>query len=341
MRSLISGCIGVIFFLLSGAVIWFGLYVGTASEGTGNAVVFIPKGSGVRQIKTILGSKGLVGDDVRFLILAQLSGLAGSLRAGEYSIPYGLTPGKVLHILERGEVLQHKITIPEGLTASQIGAIFAEDKWVERERFDTLITDQDFIRTLGLNQQSLEGYLFPDTYTLERNGTDEKAIIRLMIKRFQEVFNVLGEISSGNLNVHQIVTLASIVEKETSVASERPLIARVFLNRLENGMRLQSDPTVIYGLENFTGSLTKSDLKKATLYNTYVIKGLPPGPICNPGLASLKSVVSPAKAKYLYFVSTNEGTHYFSTTLEEHNQAVKKYRKARLREQESGDNGQD
>ncbi len=303
------------------------MYAATPSSGRGEVTVFIPKGSSVRRIGVILGRQGLVANDLRFLVLARLTGQAGHLQAGEYRLPRGWTPLQILRLLVQGKVIRHQVTIPEGLNISQIATILAKDHWINRQRFLALTHDPKFIRTLGLHQASLEGYLFPDTYSLVRGQVDERSIISLMVHQFYRVWREITKNSKPQLSRHQVVTLASMIEKETGNARERPLIARVFLNRLQRNMRLQSDPTVIYGIHDFHGDLTRADLKRKTPYNTYIIFGLPPGPICNPGRASLEAVLKPADSPDLYFVSRNNGTHCFSTTLKEHNRAVYKYQK--------------
>lgn len=308
---------------------WFVDYVATPSAITTDTFIYIPKGSGVRSIKTLLSQKGIIRDDIRFLALARMSGTARHLRSGEYLIPPNLKPLEILHILTEGNVVRHKVTIPEGLTSNQISTILAEKGWIDPQRFAELTHNHEFIASLGINLDSLEGYLFPDTYSLTRGEVTEESIIRTMVNRFHNVWKEVTADMASDLVRNQIIVLASIVEKETAAQQERPLIARVFLNRLEKNMRLQSDPTVIYGIENFSGDLTRDDLRRETPYNTYVIKGLPPGPICNPGKESILAVLRPADAPYLYFVSKNDGTHHFSTRLKEHNRAVRKYQKNR------------
>ena len=325
MRSLLLWAPAAALLILLAGWIWLGLYVNTPVPGSGMATVFIPKGAGLRRIKTILGREGVIKDDLRFLILARLTDSGHRLRAGEFAIARNLRPGEVLKILEQGEAVQHPLTIPEGLTTLQTAAIYAQSGWIDQQQFLTLCKDPTFIRSLGIQQEQLEGYLFPDTYLLVRGTTDSRTIITTMVRRFLSVWQ---EVSAGQtmpLNRHQVVTLASIIEKETADPKERPLIARVFLNRLQRSMRLQSDPTVIYGLNDFSGNLTRKDLKKETPYNTYVIKGLPPGPICNPGRAAIEAVFHPEQSDALYFVSKNDGTHVFSRSLREHNRAVRKY----------------
>ena len=327
MRSLLLWIPVAALLILLAGWIWLGLYVNTPAPGSGMTTVFIPKGAGLRQIKTILGREGIIKDDLRFLILARLTDSGHRLQAGEFAIARNLRPGEVLKILEQGKTVQHPLTIPEGLTTLQTAAIYAQSGWIDQQQFLTLCKDPTFIRSLGIQQEQLEGYLFPDTYLLVRGTTDSRTIITTMVRRFLSVWQ---EVSAGQnmpMNRHQVVTLASIIEKETADPKERPLIARVFLNRLQKSMRLQSDPTVIYGLNDFSGNLTRNDLKKKTPYNTYVIKGLPPGPICNPGRAAIEAVFHPEQSDALYFVSKNDGTHVFSRSLREHNRAVRKYQK--------------
>ncbi|MGD9949236.1 MAG: endolytic transglycosylase MltG [Desulfobulbus sp.] len=312
-------------------VLWYYSYLITPAAGKGEVVVTIPKGIGVRGIGERLAAQGLLlHNDIRYLCLVYLSGNTTKLKAGEYSIPLGLTPPEVLKLLVNGSTLRHHVTIPEGLDVSQVAQLYAKDGWIKNERFLQLTRDAAFIHRLGVNASSLEGYLFPETYTLVRNEADEAAVLKLMVARFQQVWEELAVPEQVHgLNCHQLVTLASIVEKETGAAEERPLIARVFLNRLERKMRLQSDPTVIYGIADFNGNITKADLKRETPYNTYVIPALPAGPICNPGRAALESVVHPAASTALYFVSRNDGTHVFSTNLSDHNRAVRQYQRSR------------
>lgn len=319
----------VVFLLLSGgAGLWFRSYLTTVSPGTGEVVIVIPKGTGVRGIGALLAADGLLKDDVRYLGMVALSGLRAKLQAGEYSIPRGLTPPEVLQLLARGSTLRHHVTIPEGLTVEQVAAVFARDGWIRLEPFLALARDAEFIKKVGVDAPSLEGYLFPETYTLVRNETTEQSVLRMMVDRFQRVWgDVHTPEEAHGLNRRQLLILASMVEKETGAETERPLIARVFLNRLDRKMRLQSDPTVIYGIREFNGNLTKADLQRATPYNTYVIPALPAGPICNPGRAALEAVVRPAASDALYFVSKNDGTHVFSSNLADHNRAVKIYQR--------------
>jgi len=325
-----AGVIILLAFLLLGSAGWLAGYAFTPSGRNTESTVLIPRGAGVRKIAAILAQEGLPADDIRFPALARLTGTAGRLRAGEYLIPPRQTPLQILRLLERGEVIRHQVTIPEGLTLVQVADILEKDGWIDRQQFLESASDPELINSLGfIALPNLEGYLFPDTYVLTRGDTTEKNIIVMMVNRFQEVWQALVDQHHPDMPRHAVITLASIVEKETGSAAERPLIARVFLNRLAENMRLQSDPTVIYGLDEFNGNLTRAHLQQENPYNTYVIKGLPPGPICNPGRAAIEAVLEPADAPYLYFVSKNDGTHFFSTTLREHNKAVRQFQKKR------------
>ena len=323
--------------LLAAAVLAFGLWLGnyaaTPAPTEQDTTVLIPKGAGVREIRGILTRHHQLTDDLRFLLLATLSGRAGHLRAGEYLIPARATPLQILHLLEQGSIIRETVTIPEGLNIEQIAVLLAKDGWIDVQRFISLTRDQNFIQTLEIDQPSLEGYLFPDTYQLTRGDATEEDILRMMTRRFARIWEEVTADGPPPMSRHQIITLASIVEKETCAEDERPLIARVFINRLARNMRLQSDPTVIYGIENFDGDLTRTHLRLKTPYNTYAIDGLPPGPICSPGRKAMEAVLRPADSPSLFFVSKNDGTHHFSSTLNEHNQAVYRYQKTKAKKE--------
>ncbi|MFW5640749.1 MAG: endolytic transglycosylase MltG, partial [Thermodesulfobacteriota bacterium] len=219
-----------------------------------------------------------------------------------------------------------RLTVPEGYTIQQIDSLAAEAGLLKPGVLFAAATDAEFVRKQGIEAETLEGYLFPDTYHFPKGVTAE-TLIQTMLDHFYSVFS--GDwkerAEALDLSIHEVVTLASIIEKETGVPEERPLIASVFHNRLKRKMRLQSDPTVIYGAENYEGDLTRQHLDTATPYNTYRTAGLPPGPIANPGEASLRATLFPAESNYLYFVSRGDSTHQFSTNLADHNRAVRKY----------------
>lgn len=311
-------------------------------EGT----VIIPPRTGFRGIQEILTEAGVIRKDIRFRLLAWYLDNAHRLKAGEYRFAERATPHEVLRQLQAGRIVRWPVTVPEGSNLYDIAEILARGGWVEQESFLSLARDPEFIRELGIAAQSLEGYLFPDTYYLVREQQAGE-IIRMMVGRLRQVMARLcddfaaGEVQaevqlactrnfSRPMTLHELLVLASIVEKETGRPEERPLVASVFLNRLEKGMRLQADPTVVYGLlPQFGGRLTRRDLVSDSPYNTYRITGLPPTPIANPGLATLEAVLNPSPSAYLYFVSRNDGSHYFSETLQEHNQAVNRYQRGR------------
>jgi UPF0755 protein len=313
---------------------WLGAYAFTPSPEKPEAerLVRIPATLPFPAIQQILVDSGVILPDRRFSLLARLMLVTNSLRAGEYVFPVPVSPYRVLLDLYRGSRLQHPLTIPEGASLKQIGAILAGGDWTSETAFLDAVSDPDFIRELGLSVPTLEGYLFPDTYLFERGNHDPRIIIRAMVKQTCRVLAETGA-QSGlpqyGLDAHGVLTLASIVEKETGLGLERPLIARVFLNRLQRGMRLQTDPTVIYGIADFNGNLTRRDLQTPSPYNTYLNQGLPPGPIASPGLAAIQAVMAPAPGDFYYFVSKNDGSHYFSRTLEDHNRAVNRYQKRR------------
>lgn len=312
-------------------LVWIGIYAISPGPSSPDAVidVVIPARTRVAEIEHILAENKVIKDDSRFSMLALLAGAAKKLRAGEYRLETGQRPLAVIGLLKKGKVLYRPVTIPEGTEMSGVADILAAEGWIDRRRFLDLVHEAELLRDMGVEAQSLEGYLFPDTYYLSRGQQDEEKIIRMMVARHFQIFDKLmenAERKDHGLTHHEIISLAAIVEKETGLSRERPLVASVFLNRLEKGMRLQADPTVRYGNPDKTGALRQSELEKNTPYNTYVIKGLPRGPIANPGEAAIEAVILPAETDYLYFVSKNDGSHHFSRTLKEHNRAVARYR---------------
>ena len=228
-------------------------------------------------------------------------------------------------------------TIPEGYTLAQITEVMGQQNVTDTAEFARLVRDRAFIASLGIEADSLEGYLFPETYYFAR-GTKAKDVIRMMVDGLQHVWTaeLQEQAARLRLSLHQVLTLASVIEKETGAKEERELIAAVFHNRLKKKIPLQSDPTVIYGLPAFDGNIHKRDLSSHSPYNTYRVQGLPPGPIASPGAHAIRATLFPAQAPYLYFVSRNDGTHHFSSTLEEHNRAVEKYQKEPFRKRARG-----
>jgi UPF0755 protein len=291
--------------------------------------VDLPQGSGSRAIGDRLVAAGVVRDLATFRTALYLTGQGRRLKAGEYRFDRAMTPLDVIDKLARGDVYVIVVTFPEGLTMAEMAKIFEAHGLGSAESFVEAGKDVSSIRGLDPVATDLEGYLFPETYSVSRH-TDAATLTRLMVGRFEHVFTpeLQQEAAAQHLSVRQAVTLASIVEKETARADERPLVAAVYTTRLRIGMPLQCDPTVIYALtraHRYDGSLHHDDLSFDSPYNTYRYPGLPPGPIASPGLASIEAALHPANADYLYFVSRNDGTHAFSRTLEEHNRNVQEF----------------
>jgi UPF0755 protein len=290
-------------------------------------LVDIPTGSSFLKVTEILNQAGLVKCRVFFYSLAIMKNARRSIRAGEYEFNTSLTPAAMIDKLLRGEIKNYKVVIPEDLSLREIAVILGKDKLINKEDFFALARDEDFLESLGVKADSIEGYLFPETYFFDRSMSTRQ-IMKIMVSQFwkkvtPEMIKRAGELG---FNTHQFVTFASIIGKESGDDAEKTMISAVFHNRLRKKIRLQSDPTAVYDLENFDGKVLRSHLKRKSPYNTYIIKGLPPGPIANPGMTSLKAALNPAPVKYLYFVSKKDGSHFFSSSLNEHNQAINRYR---------------
>ena len=286
----------------------------------------IKPGQNLSEISDNLQKKGIIKDSFYFKILVRYKESGKDLKAGEYMLSASKTPLQILSIITKGDVKLYKLTLPEGLNMKEIAQRIEDAGFGTKEKFILLADSEAFAKTIGINQATLEGYLYPETYFFPKN-TSQKQVIKAMVKTFNEVYTPeLRKLTTDlGFSVHQIVTLASIIEKETGAAKERPLISSVFHNRLKKGMRLESDPTVIYGIKDFNGNITRKDLRTWTPYNTYKIKALPPGPIANPGEMSIKAALYPADTDFIFFVSKKDTTHKFSKTIKEHNRAVRKY----------------
>lgn len=293
-------------------------------------VVIVEPGQKFKSLSQILHQKGIISHPAKFRFFSRLKGYDKRIKAGEYVFSSAMTPKKILEILVMGRVRLHKITVPEGYNLYQVTQAVSQAGLGTQADFFKAATNTDLVRSKGINAKTFEGYLFPDTYYFTKDATPEK-IISSMVKRFWSVFKPEWKNRAKTLGftIHQVVTLSSIIEKETGAPAERPIISSVFHNRLKRGIRLESDPTVIYGIEDFNGNITRRDLAEDTLYNTYRIKGLPPGPIANAGIESIEAALYPADTRFLYFVSKKDNTHQFSTNLKDHNMAVQKYQLGR------------
>jgi UPF0755 protein len=288
--------------------------------------VEIPPGVSFYEVTDILQQKGLIRHKEGFYLLALLEKAPERIRAGEYELKSSMSPSDILDTLVEGKVKGYRIPIPEGFTLRQIAARLAANDLVDEESFIDFAYKEQLLSSLNIEGSSVEGYLFPDTYVLSRS-MGAKKIIKFMVAQLRRKISreMVERMDEIGLSLQEVVTLASIIEKEGGSGEEKPLVSAVFHNRLKKGMRLQSDPTVIYDIEDFDGNITRKHLMRATPYNTYRIKGLPPGPICNPGMDAILAALYPAPVKYLYFVSKNNGAHHFSSTLADHNRAVIKY----------------
>ncbi|MFV2082576.1 MAG: endolytic transglycosylase MltG, partial [bacterium] len=306
-----------------GAFRLFIFWITPAGKTDNDIVVQIPPGSSFVKAAQLLNDAEVIRSVRLFVLMGKIRGLSGSIQAGELSFRVDMTPKEVLDVLSRGKAFLYSITVPEGYTVKQIGKLLQEKELADYDRIIALSEDTEFVRSLDVPADRLEGFLFPDTYAWPR-GTPEEQILRRMVEHYKKIFTPDLRIRANAMGMTEldVVILASIVERETGSPDERGLVSAVFHNRLRKKYRLQSDPTVIYGLDDFDGDLKKSHLRKDTPYNTYTRLGLPIGPIANPGAESIRAALYPEKVPYLYFVSRGDGTHVFSNTLVEHNKAV-------------------
>ncbi|WP_300156843.1 endolytic transglycosylase MltG [Solidesulfovibrio sp.] len=301
-------------------------------------VVFIEPGQSFETTAKMLVAEGALRDADAFRLLARITDKGGKVKAGEFEINTGWTPTQLLDYLTTAKGIQHKLAAPEGLTMRQIARLSEEAGLCSAAAFLKAAADPQLLAKYDIPAPTAEGFLFPNTYLFTRKrGDDGTYVVEAMLKEFRRQADAVwpGETKPTGKDLLAAVTLASIVEKETGVDAERPRVAGVFVNRLAKGMLLQTDPTIIYGLgERFNGNLTRAHLEDtANLYNTYARPGLPPGPICSPGLKSLQAVAAPESHDLYYFVATGEGEHKFSKTLDEHINAVNKYQRGRGRKQ--------
>ncbi len=314
--------------LLGGSVAWFGhrALVTPGPPLRQPVHFFVQSGSSLTAIARHLHAEGLLSQVWVFRLWARLSGMDRTIKHGEYVFIGSLSPLALINRLNQGQLVRRTVTIPEGFSLAQIAQLLERQGFGTAESFLCLNADPGFLANWGLPANSLEGYLYPATYQFSVHAS-AREILGRMIARFYAAWDLNLDRRAGELglSLHEVVTLASIIEKETGQAAERPLIAAVIHNRLNRGIRLQCDPTVIYGIENFDGNLTRRHLRTPTPYNTYVIRGLPPGPIASPGLAALRATLYPADTDYLYFVARGDGTHHFSSSLAEHNRAVRRF----------------
>ncbi|MFZ2055159.1 MAG: endolytic transglycosylase MltG [Candidatus Aminicenantales bacterium] len=334
LRKIIKNGFAVASIVLFALFIWLAvsLYRPQAFE-PGQVHVEVEKGMGANAVARLLKERGIIGARLPFVVSYRLFFHPRKIKAGEYVLTSPLQTKEILDILVKGRVYLHPVTIPEGLTAREIAPLISPLLAEGEAGFIKAFRDPGPILSLDPQAENLEGYLFPETYSFPKNISSVDAV-QAMIGQFRTVFSGAwaARADSLRMSVRQIVTVASLIEKETSLPEEKRLVSAVFHNRLRIGMKLDCDPTIIYALKQkglFNGNLTKRDLALDSPYNTYRYSGLPPGPICNPGKEALEAAIHPAPEDYLYFVSRNDASHHFSRTFVEHQNAVRRYQKKR------------
>jgi UPF0755 protein len=301
------------------------------SDDTELQVFEIVPGMTLKKVSLKLSRQNLIRSASAFQAIALIQGKQKLIMVGEYNISPSMLPADILQRINSGKTVLHPVTIPEGYRITEIADLLNKQNLADKEIF--LQQTKNIELVTGVSADSLEGYLFPETYHFGK-FTAEATIVKMMVETFKERAlkqEFIKRAREMGFSYHEIITLASLIEKETGKDSERKQISYVFHNRLKKNMRLQTDPTVIYAIENFDGNIRKRDLKIDSPYNTYRHKGLPPGPIASPGLKSIVAALYPAKTVNLYFVSRQDGSHQFSATLNEHNRAVQKYQLRRVR----------
>jgi UPF0755 protein len=316
--------------VLAAGAFWWRSAVAPAGSRDVDVVFTVAPGTSLRRLGRDLEAAGLVRNGHAFEWLGRARSAASQLRAGEYLLRDSWSAEEILDRVVAGRVRTYEVVLPEGLTAAEIAIRVEEAGLAEADAFLSVVRDPAAPDRFGVEGPGLEGYLFPETYQLAR-GLAVEQVVATLVDHYLGVWSEIAPAAKQRgLSMREVTILASIVERETGAVVERPLIASVFHNRIALGMRLETDPTVIYGIPDFDGNLTRAHLDDATNpYNTYQISGLPPGPIANPGAAALRAVVDPAEAKYLYFVSRNDGTHVFSRSYREHVNAVNHYQRRR------------
>jgi UPF0755 protein len=320
--------------LVLGLYLWARSYGSTPAIGSGATVaVDVPAGAGPRRVAALLAEKKIIDDpDHFYYYLRFFRREAGNLKSGELAFRDNMTPDEAIQVLLDGTPITHRVTVPEGLRLDEVAKVFADADLADAQAFERRARDREFCASLGVPAPSLEGFLLPQTYAF-RKHTPVDEILKTMVAEYRKVFSPKYAERARELSLSEleVVTLASIVEKETGDARERPRIAGVFHNRLKKGWKLQTDPSVIYAKILATGKIDttiyRTDLERDHPYNTYRYPGLPPGPICNPGAAAIEATLWPEETEFMFFVSKNNGTHEFCKDLGCHNRAVNLYQR--------------
>jgi UPF0755 protein len=330
-KKLFISLLGILVLLAAGFALWVNHQLRTPhAHQSAETSVIIDRGLGVRAIADRLYNAGVISSKLPFLLCSKVRGNK-HIKAGEYRFQSPITPLEVIHKMERGEIVQYHVTIPEGFNRYDISNRLAETGKADAQTFLRLTADPSLISDLDPQARDLEGYLFPDTYTYKYDTTPQD-LVKMMTDRFRSVFNVgWRERADQTGSIHDAVTMASIIEKEAKNPDERPVIASVFYNRLKKNMLLETDPTFIYAAiiaNDYDGNVNNPRHRtRRSPYNTYVYTGLPPGPIASPGRKSLEAALYPADTNFYYFVATGvDGGHHFSRSIDEHNRAVADYR---------------
>lgn len=328
---------------VTGVAVWLGWKeIREPYKGYSEAEQFVTirQGASSPEIGRQLAAAHIVRDPRLFRVALWWTGRGRSLKAGEYRFDRALTPLEIVDALVRGDVYTVRLTFPEGLNLAEMAKLYESHGFGSMSEFVEAARSVERIHSLDNNASDLEGYLFPETYSLPRKIPAAR-LVGLMVDRFRAVYDeqMRARAAEQGLTTRQVVTLASLVEKETGQAEERPMVAAVYRNRMKIGMPMQADPTIVYALEKahrYDGNIRREDLALDSPYNTYKYAGLPPGPIASPGKASLEAVLMPADVPYLYFVSRNDGSHVFATTLAEHDRNVQKFQVDFFRQQRQG-----
>ncbi|OBQ51695.1 endolytic transglycosylase MltG [Halodesulfovibrio spirochaetisodalis] len=325
--------------LLSAAGVWFAFETYTRSPMSSEPreiPLVVPEGASFNQVIEDMARQGAVKYPYVFQLMVRIKKQQHNLKAGEYMLNTGWTPERLLKELVTGKGVLYTLSFQEGLTWWQIADIVQQQGFAKAEDFAKVIHDPEFLKKHNIPFSNAEGFLFPETYKLNKPQTmnmdaAKKVADMLVLTFWQKTASLWGDHKPSPEELRKVIILASLVEKETGVPAERDTVAGVYANRLEMGMRMQADPTIIYGIgKDFNGDITRADIRnKKNIYNTYQHRGLPPGPICSPGLEAIRAALHPAKHKYLFFVSRGDGSHKFSKTLKEHNKAVRKYQLSR------------
>lgn len=308
--------------------------------GNRHIEVEIPKGATFKEAVEIFSQEHLIRDKNLFLFIGRVSRIDRKIRAGFYSVYRSMNLLDLLRVLKKGQIIEYEITVIEGDSLREIAKKLSGEGLVDYETFWQISSDKSFLALHKIEGPSIEGYLFPDTYRIPK-GMDTKEAIGMMINRMRRRYSEKFRERASQLRFseREILTLASIIEKEAATDEERPLVSAVLHNRLKRKIPLQADPTAIYGIKSSQEKITANDLRRKTPYNTYTIRGLPPGPIASPGMKSIQAALYPADVPYIYFVSNNDGTHVFSVTAKEHEAAVRAYRSKKQLGKEDPDAG--